>query len=485
MSANNLVNDICALSMNSENINNNDNNSNNHNNNSSNNPANPSDAQGSEEQLLDKEEEDDEEEENDPVQDNQNEEEDDDESDESVSSETTVDLGFVDDPIHPVALLRHYFPSKLGGKPAWLNPRDLPSNNTLQCQNCKKKLNFLLQIYAPLRKLNNSAAFHRSIYVFICSSGDCIASDPQKSILCLRAQLPRDNPFYSNEAPPKLTEAKQLEAELIYEDQVFPQQLLCKLCGFPGNSKCSKCHLVNYCSRDCQTKDWKAVHKKECATISNNISNSTANDSNNNTILPKVPPISSFSHLSPDRSDLLYPQYEIVTEGESSSALPEEHDFSKEKKLIDEYEADQAKEPNTEEDDEFIGGMNSGGLRKVDKMFDKFQARIKSNPQQIIRFDRGGNPLWITVANQINTNRSAEPNSNDQVPSCEHCGGARVFEFQILPQLLYYLELEDEIQGKSIDWGTLVVYSCERSCGSGVDAEGYIKEFVHCQHQTN
>jgi hypothetical protein len=28
--------------------------------------------------------------------------------------------------------------------------------------------------------------------------------------------------------------------------------------------KCSKCKLKFYCSRDCQTKDWKAGHKKYC-----------------------------------------------------------------------------------------------------------------------------------------------------------------------------------------------------------------------------
>ena len=34
-----------------------------------------------------------------------------------------IDLGFVEKPYHKECLLRHHFPCKLGGKPAWLNPR--------------------------------------------------------------------------------------------------------------------------------------------------------------------------------------------------------------------------------------------------------------------------------------------------------------------------------------------------------------------------
>ena len=42
-------------------------------------------------------------------------------------------------------------------------------------------------------------------------------------------------------------------------------------CNFCNNSltvdliqRCSRCKVAIYCGRECQTKDWKAVHKKEC-----------------------------------------------------------------------------------------------------------------------------------------------------------------------------------------------------------------------------
>lgn len=43
--------------------------------------------------------------------------------------------------LHP-----RFFPSKVGGKPAWLNLRDLPFTDELTCQICKDPLIFLCQV---------------------------------------------------------------------------------------------------------------------------------------------------------------------------------------------------------------------------------------------------------------------------------------------------------------------------------------------------
>ncbi len=34
---------------------------------------------------------------------------------------------------------------------------------------------------------------------------------------------------------------------------------------------------------------------------------------------------------------------------------------------------------------------------------------------------------------------------------------------QILPQLLYHLKV-DRVDGSSVDWGTLLIYTCPNSC---------------------
>lgn len=86
----------------------------------------------------------------------------------------------------------------------------------------------------------------------------------------------------------------------------------------------------------------------------------------------------------------------------------------------------------------------------------------------------------------------------ENIPHCPHCGSERKFEFQILPQLLYYLhvdkstkvlfptqELENNREEKKdfvpnsslllseifnnnkkedIDWGTIDIFTCTASC---------------------
>lgn len=55
-------------------------------------------------------------------------------------------LGFVEPAEDAADLLRHRFPSKLGGRPAWLDPLRLPSPEQLTCGATGRPLDFLLQV---------------------------------------------------------------------------------------------------------------------------------------------------------------------------------------------------------------------------------------------------------------------------------------------------------------------------------------------------
>lgn len=88
----------------------------------------------------------------------------------------------------------------------------------------------------------------------------------------------------------------------------------------------------------------------------------------------------------------------------------------------------------------------------------------------------------------------------EDVPRCS-CGAARSFEFQVtpsvfqpsihvsavasfnvllrgqvLPQMLFYLLEDEEVGDGHVDWGTLVVFTCEARCGGG--GGGYAEEVV-------
>ncbi|KAL3909246.1 MAG: hypothetical protein SGILL_008162 [Bacillariaceae sp.] len=42
---------------------------------------------------------------------------------------------------------------------------------------------------------------------------------------------------------------------------------MCPVCNKKAKKKCAACHLICYCSAECQVKDWKAAHKKCCLGI--------------------------------------------------------------------------------------------------------------------------------------------------------------------------------------------------------------------------
>lgn len=65
-------------------------------------------------------------------------------SDKSLTPSEVV-LGFLEE-AKQWRLLPLQFPSKVGGRPAWLSQRDLPSLPELECEICRLPMAFLLQV---------------------------------------------------------------------------------------------------------------------------------------------------------------------------------------------------------------------------------------------------------------------------------------------------------------------------------------------------
>lgn len=57
-----------------------------------------------------------------------------------------------------------------------------------------------------------------------------------------------------------------------------------------------------------------------------------------------------------------------------------------------------------------------------DVAFGNFKKRISLNNDQVLRYNRGGEPLWISSKNIL---------KDRDVPHCELCQSKRVFEFQV------------------------------------------------------
>lgn len=59
-----------------------------------------------------------------------------------------VELGFAEKR-EPEWLTNRYFPSKIGGKPAWLDLDNMPSANELACKICSQPMSFICQVTHP------------------------------------------------------------------------------------------------------------------------------------------------------------------------------------------------------------------------------------------------------------------------------------------------------------------------------------------------
>lgn len=193
---------------------------------------------------------------------------------------------------------------------------------------------------------------------------------------------------------------------------------LCRVCGCLGPKTCSRCHKAHYCSKEHQTLDWRLGHKQACTQS----------------------------------------EFEIVIETEDG-ITPE----------VVETDESEITGSMGEAPEEELDSMAKHESRE-DKIFQKFKTKIAQEPEQILRYGRGIAPIWISGENI--------PQEQD-IPDCP-CGARRLFEFQVMPQLLNYLKADR--LGRSVDWGVLAVFTCAESCRQGT---GYTEEFVWKQDVTD
>ncbi|CAB3221400.1 unnamed protein product [Arctia plantaginis] len=350
-----------------------------------------------------------------------------------------VDIGFLEERdnwlLHP-----KFFPSKVGGKPAWLDLKNLPHPNELTCKKCSEPLIFLCQIYAPYEERTD--AFHRTIFLFVCRNGVCCQTNASDNFLVLRCQLSRQNDYYSHEP------CEEIESQAFSMDK-WPN--LCNVCGTRAPSHCAKCKKTYYCSRKHQVLDWQKGHKAMCSELQT---------------LDSYKP-NNFKVTQAGKA-LLFKEWELIVDEEDEDDpknVDENEEMEKLRKLMQEKRAGTLSNVSEDELEQYTKAQPE------DKVFNKFSKRINRHPDQVLRYDRGGQPLWITS----NTGSCV-----DDIPNCQYCGGERQFELQMMPQLLNFIDVGIELN--SIDWGVLVVYTCKSSCNQG---PAYKQEFLTKQDLSN
>jgi pre-rRNA-processing protein TSR4 len=97
----------------------------------------------------------------------------------------------------------------------------------------------------------------------------------------------------------------------------------------------------------------------------------------------------------------------------------------------------------------------------MDTTFQRFADRLAQNPEQVLRYDFGGQPL-------LYSKKDAVGSQWPRVPRCAKCGAERVFELQLTPHAITELEADD-LSLEGMDWGTIMLASCGADCGGEVE----------------
>ena len=350
-----------------------------------------------------------------------------------TNENVTVDLGFCEDEYKgSIKKMIHTHTNKnwvmwdgghVGGKPIWLNPNKKPSKKQLACNVCGANMLFLLQLYAPIDdEIHKPNAFHRTIYAFCCKNEKCLKKGGHNGFRIIRSQLPRKNDIYPY-------------------DEFNDERTI-----FDNDNE----HDTN-CLDTFQFKIYEIMSELETDCLKD--ANAAITDKFKDVIEEQV--------QRPKKA-----KEEEEEEEEEEDVAITQNDIDN---VMNAICVSDVKKKLTGDSNSNKSNNTTIVSKSLDKSMTYFHYRIDIAKDQILRYARWqpGEELFCS-----DTNR---PNVLETIPKCPYCNGLRQFEFQIMPQLLSYLNIENVTGPGEIDWGGLYIYTCVNSCGYGGE------EYIWCQ----
>ncbi|XP_040893494.1 programmed cell death protein 2-like isoform X2 [Toxotes jaculatrix] len=340
-------------------------------------------------------------------------------------------IGLCDGELDPKRYQSSYLTNKVGGQPDRL---PVISRQSPRCGRCGAPLAHVAQVYCPL----DGSPYHRNLHLFACPGAECSGRSESWRVLrsqCLEtevaaAQKP-SRPAPAQEAPLSATDWCEAADDWGMKEEGDD--------GWGGGVK-----------KDSQVQEQASVPEAEEGPALSEMD------------------VSSRLHdlsLGESHEDVSVFRPFFISVVEESDLCGEDDDLEHAQELLREYERREGVVVG--ELDGCEESYEKTRARHGDGVFSGFMKKISLCPQQILRYCRGGKPLFI----------SEPPSNMAQVVSvCGSCGGSRTFELQLMPALVSLLQRTDSSTETELEFGTVLVYTCTKSCwtaGSGSAVEEF------------
>lgn len=415
--------------------------------------------------------------------------------------ETSVLLGIPDGAIESPSDLKDAAVSRIGGLPALLLPR-APFDSS-HCLHCKNPMELLVQLWAPLQ----DSPYDRAVYVWGCAKSGC-----QRMSGSARAWRGlRYNEDYALKIERKAAR-KQPHGAAQSDLDARAKQRTVNPFAMSGDMNTASSfgigsgmfHSVSQpVPHGAITSQVSASEEGNADSDSDSASSTSSRSSRSLVVaLASATLTDSLWNLSPSYT----PQYLSTI----SEYIP------RPKNTLDERATGGVTDIGADQESHAWTSEKYENSLRTDHVFDRFNERASHEPQQCVRYDFGGIPLpfagddpykqlfplfsgnsgLVTVTKSVfnvqdpSTRRGYDPTS---IPSCPHCDSRRVFECQLMPNLINIIGpgttgsaagdsgattdeerkeamrklLKGEADGRGMEWGTVLVFSCEKDCCLG------------------
>ena len=355
-----------------------------------------------------------------------------------------------------------------------------PRNGTKQSS--RNLLNFIGQFYAPPpppsssvshdNDCNKNSVFHRTIYIFGCTK--CHLSECYHRIRVIRTQLVQTNRYWPSTTPYSNSWVAHLPI-------TYYNKNMCIICNFPAKGKCPISQQF-FCG---------SHHQRLYHSIVGNTKQTRKSDNDNHTQCITTSSESEQIEIRHNEHTSfvngIYTIMEMVVEEEpdiptiveiqdddnptqfSSTLFPNAKDDDNVDDDDDDEDLDQTDLNDAiGKKDHPVNAQRKQQNDKNQKVFHQFTNRITERPNcrdQVLRYNcswpqphnNNNNTATIDVRNNVadvdTDGLSTTTSSNDPlwiradhqpprtIPKCPYCHTERQFEFQLMPQLLHYLNV--------------------------------------------